>query len=68
MKRGTCPKCGSTDVHAAFHAGGNAIRPQESGSSGAVCTAHYVWRACGYTEQWVSPEEMPLLQQNFPQK
>ena len=68
MRSGTCPKCGSGDVHPALHAGTNSIRPKESRSSATVYTTHYVCRACGYVEQWVSPEEMPLLQRHFPKK
>ena len=65
MKNGICPKCGSNDVHPALRAGSNSIRPAEGRLSGAVYTTHYVCRACGLVEEWVKPEELPLLQQNF---
>ena len=69
MKRtGICPKCGSTDVHPALHSNSNYIRPVESICASTVYTTHYVCRSCGYIEEWVKPEEMPLLQRNFPQK
>ena len=64
---GICPKCGSTDVHRALHSNTNNIRPVEGRSSATVYTSHYVCRACGYLEEWVKPEEMSLLQQNFSQ-
>lgn len=65
---GTCPKCGSTDVHPALHSNTNNIRPVEGRSSDTVYTTHYVCRSCGYVEEWVKPEETPLLQRIFPQK
>jgi len=68
MKNGTCPKCGSTDVHRVLHSNTNSIRPMESICASTVYTTHYVCRVCGYVEEWVKPEEMPLLQRNFPQK
>lgn len=67
MKFGTCPKCGSTDVHRALHSGTSNIRPEGSIASTTVYTTHYVCRACGYIEEWVSLEEMPLLKHRFPQ-
>lgn len=67
MKTGICPKCGSTDVHRALHSGTNSIRPAETGHGSAVYTTHYVCRACGYVEEWVAPQEMPLLKQHFSQ-
>ena len=65
MKRGICPKCGSADVHRALRSGTNSIRPVESVAGAAVYTTHYVCRACGYVEEWVAPQEMPLLQHHF---
>lgn len=62
---GLCPKCGSTDVHRALHSNANNIRPVASLSSAVVYTTHYVCRVCGYVEEWVKPEEIPLLQHNF---
>ena len=62
---GICPKCGSADVHRALHSNTNNIRPVEGRISAVVYTTHYVCRACGYVEEWVSPQEMPLLQHHF---
>ena len=62
---GICPKCGSADVHRALHSNTNNIRPVEGRISAVVYTTHYVCRACGYVEEWVKPEEMPMLQRNF---
>ena len=64
---GICPKCGSSDVHPALGAGTNSIRPAESFRSAAVYTTHYVCRTCGYVEEWVKAEELPLLQRHFVQ-
>lgn len=65
---GTCPKCGSKDVYPALHSNANHIRPVETVRAFTVYTTHYVCRACGYIEEWVKPQEMPLLQRNFPPK
>lgn len=62
---GVCPKCGSTDVHPALHSNSNSIRPVEPGMGAAVYTTHYVCRACGWVEEWVSQREMPLLKHHF---
>ena len=67
MRSGTCPKCGGTDVHPALHSNANNLRPVETIRSSTVYTTHYVCRTCGYVEEWVKPEEMPLLQQTFGQ-
>ena len=67
MRSGICPKCGSTDVHRALHSGTNNIRPMEAVASSTVYSTHYVCRTCGYIEEWVSPEEMPLLKHRFPE-
>ena len=67
MKTGVCPKCGSKDVHPALHSNTNHIRPLESSPFQAVYTTFYVCRSCGYVEEWVTPQEMPMLQRNFGQ-
>lgn len=67
MKNGVCPKCGGTDIHRALHADANHIRPAEGNSSTVTYTTHYVCRACGFVEEWIKPEELPLLRQNFKQ-
>ena len=64
---GICPKCGSTDVHRALHSNSNSIRPVEGSLMAAVYTTHYVCRSCGYVEEWVAPQELPLLQRHFGQ-
>lgn len=65
MRAGTCPKCGSADVHPALHSNTNCIRPVETIRSSTVYTTHYVCRTCGYVEEWVKSGEMPFLQQSF---
>ena len=65
MKTGICPKCGSTDVHPALHSGTNNIPPVEAATASTVYCTHYVCRSCGYVEEWVTPQEMPILQRNF---
>lgn len=67
MKSGTCPKCGSKDVHRALHSGTNNIRPVDAIAAATVYSTHYVCRTCGYIEEWIAPEEMPLLKHHFPQ-
>jgi len=64
---GTCPKCGSKDVHRALHSNTNNIRPVEGGLMSTVYTTHYVCRNCGYIEEWVAPQELPMLQRHFGQ-
>jgi C4-type Zn-finger protein len=65
MRSGTCPKCGGTDVHPALHSNANSIRPAETIHASTVYTSHYVCRTCGYVEEWVKPQEMPMLQHSF---
>lgn len=62
---GTCPKCGGAAIHRALHSNTNSIRPMESGLSAMVFTTHYVCRTCGYIEEWVAPQEMPMLKHHF---
>ena len=64
---GTCPKCGSKDVHPVLHSNSNKFRPVDGRFSATVYTTHYVCRTCGYVEEWVKAEELPLLQRHFVQ-
>lgn len=63
MKKGLCPKCGSSDIYSGAHVpvkrgnyGSNTI-PLSMGSaiwSGGAALDNYVCGACGYVESYIA--------------
>lgn len=64
-----CPKCGSTDIvvvpgKAGAYGVGNNIQVGLTNFS-AVLVDRYVCCSCGYSEEWIEKEDIPVLKKKF---
>jgi predicted nucleic-acid-binding Zn-ribbon protein len=65
MKDGTCPKCGSTEVHVVA---GNRFRPDiQIGSFAKAFLRPHVCTRCGYVEMYVEDAaDLPKIAARWP--
>lgn len=64
-----CPKCGGTDIlkvpgKAGAYGSGNNIQVGLTNFS-AVLVHRYVCCSCGYSEEWIDPEDISTLKHKF---
>jgi predicted nucleic-acid-binding Zn-ribbon protein len=69
VRSGTCPKCGSTDLHShetTSSAIGRLVNFPQPGSTANVAIEVYVCGACGYIEQYVAdPQDLGRLSKEW---
>ena len=67
--RKICPKCNGTDIilvpgHAGAYGSGNNIQVGWTNFS-AVLVHRYVCGRCGYSEEWIDPEDLQKLKKKY---